>query len=379
MALADDRVFISLNPPYRMTSEADPFLFTGWAEVNDPAAPNIVLSLNGVDVPMETFDRPGIQKHFPGLVALGIRASVSFEQIFANLPASQVAEPYLLEATVTSDHRTRTFEYEAADIWLRRVFGRKVKARAIPPENLQIRVAGAAAGEYHRTGRKVADQIAAILESHGRPLSTHRRILDFGCGPGRVTDCIHDMHPDAELTGCDIDAETIAWAQEALGDIASFHANGAEPPLPFEDESFDLVYGISVFTHLPADLQWAWLSELRRVVKPGGLVLTTKLNPAAYDLPEEIKRLGEDPGFAYWGDADATAGLPSFYRLAYHSHDYVRREWGRYFEVLHIGSHDLNRTQDAVLLRRPRHGLSWLPGGLRKRLFGLARRLRSAA
>jgi len=373
MALADDRVFISLNPPYRMTSEAEPFLFTGWAEVSDPAAPNIVLTLNGVDIPMETFERPGLQTHFPGLVGLGIRASVNLKDILGGLPSAQVPEPFLLEATVTSDHRVRTFEYEAADIWLRRVFGRKVKARAIPPEKLQIRVAGAAAGEYHRTGRKVADQIEAVLAAHGRPLATHRRILDFGCGPGRVTDCIHDRHPGADLSGCDIDPEAIAWANRELGDVASFHVNKTEPPLPFEDETFDLVYGISVFTHLPENLQWAWFSELRRVVKPGGLVLTTKLNPAAYDLPEAIKQLGQDPGFAYWGDAAATAGLPGFYRLAYHSHDYVRREWGRYFQVLHVGAHDLNRTQDAVLLQRPRHALSWLPPRWRKRLHGLLR------
>ena len=358
-------VYLTLNPPYRLEDGDLTVVLRGWAEVDDPGAPAISLSLNGRETPLTVYDQAGIQRHFPGMKALGFQADVDFKALFAGLEPS---EPFLLEATVVSDHRRRTFEYSVTPKWLEAVFGRPLRARRIPPEPLQIRVAGAAAGEFHRTGGVVADQIAAILQANGRPLRSHGRILDFGAGPGRVLDCIHDRHPAAQLSGSDIDPEAIAWASEQLADIADFHVNGAAPPLPFADESFDFVYAISVFTHLPREMQWGWLSDLRRVLKPGGLLLTTKLNHAAYDLPPEVKAAGAQEGFVYWGDAAATEGLPGFYRLAYHSHDYVRREWGRYFEVLHIGSHDLNGSQDAVLLRRPRHALSWLPAKTRRAL-----------
>lgn len=76
------------------------------------------------------------------------------------------------------------------------------------------------------------------------------------------------------------------------------------------------------------------------------------MNPYAYDLPADVRAQADAHGFAYWAEAPATGGLPDSYRLAYHSHDYVKRAWVRGFEVLGIGSHDLNGTQDSVLLRR---------------------------
>jgi SAM-dependent methyltransferase len=367
---ADDTVFISLNPPYRLEAQDEAFTFLGWAEVDDPAAPAIGLFLNGVEVPVTTFEKPGLAKAFPGMRSRGLSAEVRFADVFAGHTPS---EPFLLEATVVSDHRTRTFEYTVTDAWLRQVFGRDLKARRVPPEALQIRVAGAAAGAFHGTGAKVADQIAAILAANGRPLQSHARILDFGAGPGRVLASVRELHPAASLTGSDIDPEAIAWAAENLPEAGEFRVNGPEPPAPFADESFDLIYAISVMTHLPEEMQWAWLADLRRMLRPGGLLLTTKLNPAAYDLPAEIQAAAAANGFVYWGQATATDGLPDFYRLAYHSRDYIEREWGRYFEVLHVGAHDLNHTQDAVLLRRPRHALSGLPAGVRRRLHRLLR------
>jgi SAM-dependent methyltransferase len=373
MPIGDKVVHITLDPPYRLRTEDETFIFIGWAEVDDPKAPSISLSLTGIAVPVVVAPKPEVREHFPDLEAAGFYAQVNFKQLFADLPASAVAEPFLLEATVRSDDRERTFEYAVTEDWLRHVFGRGLKARRIPPEALQIRVTGSAAGAFHRAGRRVAEQIAGLLAASGYPLQGFRRILDFGSGPGRVVSSIRDLHPAAKLSASDIDPEAIAWASEALADVAVFVVNPTEPPAPFPDEAFDLIYAISVFTHLPEAMQWAWLADLRRMLRPGGILLTTKLNAAAYDLPPEVKAEAEARGFVYWGDSWETDGLPSFYRLAYHTHGYVAREWGRYFEVLHIGSHDLNDTQDAIVLRRPRHALSWLPPKVRKGLHRLLR------
>lgn len=365
-------VLISLDPPYRIPSEADTFVFSGWAEVDDPANPQVRLALNGVEAPITTFTHlPKFEQSFPNTKAVGFYGKVDFKAWAAKIAPHDLVEPVLLNATVTSDARRRSFEYSVTAEWLARIFGRPLRPRRIPPEHLQIRVTGAAAGQFHTAGAKVAEQIAGLLERAERPLQSFNRILDFGCGPGRVISSIKDMHPTAKLSGSDIDAEAIEWAQQNLGDIGDFRVNGATGPLPFKDEAFDLVYSISIFTHLPEEMQWGVLSELRRVLKPGGVLLTTKLDPLAYDLPQEVKDEAAERGFAYWGAASETDGLPDFYRLAYHTSDYVEREWGRYFEVLHIGAHDLNNTQDAVLLRRPRHALSWLPSPVRKQLHGL--------
>ena len=374
MSVAPRLIHITLDPPYRLQTRDTVFVFLGWVQVNDPAAPRISLSLNGIDVPVVIKPNPAIQAAIPGVEALAFYARVDFKALFASAPHDAVPQPFLLLATVRTDEHERTFEYEVTDDWLGVVFGRPMQARRIPPEDLQIRVARAAAGSFHRTGATVARQMSRILSANGRPLEGFREILDFGAGPGRVVSCIRELNPAARLSASDIDPEAIAWARQALPDVADFVVNPTEPPAPFPDETFDLIYAISVFTHLPADLQWAWLSDLRRLLKPGGILLTTKLDPTLYDLPEEVRTEAMRKGFAYWGAADETDGLPGFYRLAYHTDEYVRREWSRYFEVLHVGSHDLNGMQDAVMLRRPRHTLSWLPSRLRKSLHGLVRR-----
>jgi SAM-dependent methyltransferase len=342
-------IHITLDPPYRLDETQTTFAFNGWAQVDDATAPKIELSLNGVKTPVNIYEMPELAELFPGMKGVGFWANVTFRNVLPQPPADR---PFLLIATVTSDDRQRSFEYAVSQAWLDKVFDQPPAARPTPPEHLQIRVTGAAAGAFHAAGQVVAERIAELVSASGQPLPAYERVLDFGCGCGRVISAIADMHPEGRLSASDIDEEAIAWNRANLGRVADFRPNDHQPPLPFEDGAFDLVYGISVFTHLPEDLQWAWLEDLRRVVRPGGVVLTTKLNHASYDLPAAVKAEGAKTGFVYWGDADATEGLPGFYRLAYHSHDYVRQEWSRYFDVLQIGSHDLNGTQDSVLLRR---------------------------
>lgn len=358
---------MTLDPPYRLNGQQAIFTFRGWTEVNDPEAPRVRLLVNGVETRVEVTPAPEVARHFPGVSASRVQAEVDFARLLTD-PRAEIPDRFLLVATLISDHRERSFEYAVDRAWIEKVLGGGVKPKPTPPEDLQIRVTGAAAGEFHRTGRLVAETVLALLEADDRPLAPKARVLDFGCGPARVLANLAEIRPGLQLWGSDIDPEAIAWCSAELGDLAEFQVNGAAPPLPFADEAFDAIYSISIFTHLPEPMQFAWLSELRRVLRPGGVLLTTKLDPAAFDLPAEIKRAGADRGFAYWGDADKTAGLPDFYRLAYHSDAYVHREWGRYFDVLKVGSMDLSGAQDSVLLRRPRHALSWLPPKVRRRL-----------
>ena len=352
---------MSLDPPYRLRSDAVTHRFIGWTEVDDPEKPDIKLTLNGIEAPLTLKWRPDVVAQFPDTIMQGFFAQVDFRELLRPLADGEISEPFLLEAKLTSGHRRRTFEYAVTEQWLESLFERPLRARRIPPEHLQIRVSGSAAGEFHGTGERVAKRIAALLRGYDRPLQDYGTILDFGSGPGRVLDAVRDLHPHAQLYGVDIDAEAIGWARTELPEVADFQVVGPTPPLPFPKATFDLIVCISVFTHLPENMQSKWLSELRRVLKPGGILLTTKLNPDNDYVPSEVRAKGLSRGFAYWEMADVTAGLPGFYRLAYHTEDYVRRQWGRYFEVLHVGSRNLNDTQDAVLMRRPCSTVWWMP------------------
>ena len=96
-------------------------------------------------------------------------------------------------------------------------------------------------------------------------------IFDFGIGCGRVAR--HWQNLDGpRIVGSDYNGRLVRWCNESLP-FVSAHQNQLVPPLSEPDGQFDLVYAISVFTHLTEPMQRAWIAELRRVMKPGGLLL----------------------------------------------------------------------------------------------------------
>jgi SAM-dependent methyltransferase len=164
----------------------------------------------------------------------------------------------------------------------------------LPPAALRTRVAGTANAEWFlSSGRTHAAAIREIMAGVGSPLESAAGILDFGCGCGRVVRRWRDL--GARVHGADHDEPAVAWCRENLP-FASFTVNDLAPPLSYDDDSFDLVYAISVFTHTPSELQLPWLEELTRVVRPGGHVLLTTHGDwcaAAKLTPDELREFEE--------------------------------------------------------------------------------------
>ena len=127
--------------------------------------------------------------------------------------------------------------------------------------------------EFLTDGRGTAQGIVDVLRGSGIDINSSMKVLDFGCGSGRVIRHLHGM-TGAQLQGSDYNPQLIEWCQRNLR-FGQFGVNGVAPPLAYEKEQFDLVYALSVFTHFPEDLQLAWMSELSRVLKPGGHLLMT--------------------------------------------------------------------------------------------------------
>ena len=234
--------------------------------------------------------------------------------------------------------------------------------REVPPVNdqrLLDHVVGAGGSEegFLAGGLLTAIGLMSALQLAGRPISSFRRILDFGCGSGRVTHWLRHLAADSKLTGADINPAAIAWCKENLDFGAEFLCNGPRPPLSLPDASQDLVYGISVLTHLDEDLQFEWLRELHRVTAPGGLIALTVHTDyrAAHALPRAAMARYRRRGFYYQrapaGDK-TVAGLPDFYQVAFHAHKYIARKWTRLFDPLLSVAHGPFWAQQAVLLRR---------------------------
>lgn len=175
----------------------------------------------------------------------------------------------------------------------------------VPPARLRVRVAGTADLEWFLESGRLAEQsIRATLERHGTRVEDLGALLDFGCGCGRVTRRWHEL---AGVHGSDMNRGAVAWCRRNLP-FATFETNELEPPLAFHDDTFDLVYALSVFTHLTEDLQRAWLGELARVLRPGGLLLLTT-HGAAYDerlAPEERKQFRRGEIVVRWSQVEGT-------------------------------------------------------------------------
>ena len=123
--------------------------------------------------------------------------------------------------------------------------------------------------------RRSAETHAAYLLPH---LKQGDRVLDFGCGPGTITVGLAGAVEPGEVHGIDMEESQIAMARSAAEagghDNATFHV-GDITALPFEDNSFDVAHCHAVLMHVPDTA--AALSEVKRVLKPGGIVASREM------------------------------------------------------------------------------------------------------
>jgi len=102
-----------------------------------------------------------------------------------------------------------------------------------------------------------------------------KNILDWGCGPGRVIRHLPAaIGNNCSFFGTDYNRGSIEWCKNNLKGI-SFNVNPLTAELPYSSDFMDVIYGISVFTHLSEQMHYNWYSELFRVLKPGGILLVT--------------------------------------------------------------------------------------------------------
>jgi ubiquinone/menaquinone biosynthesis C-methylase UbiE len=122
-------------------------------------------------------------------------------------------------------------------------------------------------------------------------------ILDVGCGPGTITTGLAKYASKGTIVGVDMSIDVLQKAKtlaaeanvptQGLGSVVFEHGNVLEG-LTYPDDTFDIVFCSQVFGHIPMpDLPLRALAEMRRVLKPGG-ILATRDGMAQHFYPRSL-------------------------------------------------------------------------------------------
>jgi 2-polyprenyl-3-methyl-5-hydroxy-6-metoxy-1,4-benzoquinol methylase len=129
----------------------------------------------------------------------------------------------------------------------------------------------------------------AILRRAGLPRGGRLSILDFGCGPGHMFEHVKRASPRWTYSGLEFSSASVAELVARHSADPQFQQGVEAKQLPsaLPAGSFDVVLLIEVIEHLAEERVEAVLGEIRRLLKPGGLLVVTAPNDE--DLSLEAK------------------------------------------------------------------------------------------
>jgi SAM-dependent methyltransferase len=208
-------------------------------------------------------------------------------------------------------------------------------------------------------------------------LKPDERVLDVGCGTGRMAVPLTGYLSSGEYEGFDLMPDAIEWCQENItseypnfrfqvADVYNKEYNlkgtrkASEYEFPYEDESFDFVILTSVFTHMLPDEVSNYLSEITRVMKTGGRAVITffLLNQESLKLIESgMSRIDFRYDFGVYRTKEksvpeaAVAYQETFIRKLCRENGLEIVEPVRYGRW--CGREDFLRYQDIVVIRKP--------------------------
>lgn len=226
-------------------------------------------------------------------------------------------------------------------------------AKGVPTASLRYRVNGRPElASFLAEGEACCLDLQQALAAIGRKVDSFGQVLDFGCGCGRTLRWFGTAASASSFSGTDIDAEAIGFCQGSFPGM-QFSVNAPLPPLPYLDEQFDLIYSISVLTHLKEEYQYRWLEELQRIAAPKGIVMLSLHGRHCWsNLPAEVVANIESRGFLFSAQNVWKGIFPEWYQTAFHTEAYVRDRFSRYFRVLEYLPRGISDYQDLVILQK---------------------------
>jgi SAM-dependent methyltransferase len=238
-----------------------------------------------------------------------------------------------------------------------------------PDEAVQVRFTGNAGELMLWQAFNAYRLIRRLAADHGRPVAGSEAVLDFGCGWGRIIRFFQKDVDARRLWGIDVNAEMIALCRRH-DRWSRFETVPPEGPTAFADGTFDLVYAFSVFSHFSEPMHARWLDEIRRILRPGGLLIATtrRRDFIEQSLLDRLRRpLSRHPE-AIAGRFEDTAGWLAAYDAGQYCYEplpgmvdwgetcipraYVLRHWSPAFHVCEFVDDPGRCTQNVIVARR---------------------------
>jgi SAM-dependent methyltransferase len=239
----------------------------------------------------------------------------------------------------------------------------------VPPNSSMRKTSSRSIRHYYVSGAACCLPIATMALHCGVRLREPVQVLDFGCGVGRQLLHFTRNFPRARFLACDVDYTLIDFVRRNYPSVNAV-VNRFDPPLPYDADSIDMIYSVSIFSHLNPAHQRLWLAELYRVLKPGGVCFLTTEGRIA------LRQMGgmfdadvlEGKGILYkaydfLGQRSITPvtnvllGIEGSYGSTVMTPEYIRSQWPSCgFEVREVIEGIIDMRQDLVVLQKPAVG-----------------------
>ena len=201
--------------------------------------------------------------------------------------------------------------------------------------------------EYLSDGWRTLSELMLLLETVDKPLSKTGSVLEFAAGFGRFTRHLVKVLP-GRVTCTDVMPGSVDFLREQFG-VEGFYSSH-DPEKVSLPAKYDLVFVLSMFTHLPTRMWVPWLRALQRMVKPGGLLVFSVHNE---QTASEIG-VGFDPAGTHFIASSESPSIDSqTYGTTFTTRKFVEDSVSGVFgtKPLHYQAQGFWNGQDGVVVR----------------------------
>lgn len=204
--------------------------------------------------------------------------------------------------------------------------------------------------DYLADGWRTLNELYKVLDDNGHPLKTCQSFLEFACGHGRFTRHLVKQLPPHTLHVSDVVPGSVDFLQQQMG-VGGFYSASAPSELkPIRD--YEVIFVLSLFSHLPESTWGSWLQTLYSVLEPGGvLIFSTHGEKAAATLSTQVP----ENGFLFVPASESTALPGEEYGSTFTTEGYVRAIAKRVAPEAKLKIYPAHfwGMQDAYALQRP--------------------------